>query len=82
MLSAYLNVSAAYIQGDFLLIDCENTQFSDLIRQPTHRDSLRRAAETVLGRQYKLGPYKKKADTNTEQDPLDEIMQRLESFEK
>lgn len=82
LLSAYLNVSAAYIQGEFLLIDCENTQFSDLIRQPTHRDSLRRAAEAVLGRQYKLGPYKKNADSNTEQDPLDEIMQRLESFEE
>lgn len=81
LLAAYLNVSAAYVQGDFLLIECENTQFSDLIRQATYRDALRAAAETVLGRQYKLGPYRKKEAEGSSKDPLDEIMQKLENFE-
>ncbi len=81
LLAAYLPGSAAYVQGDFLLIDCESTQFHDLIRKAEHRDMLRRAAEKVLGRQYKLGPYKKKDAADTAKDPLDEIMQRLESFE-
>ena len=81
LLAAYLNSSSAYIDGDFLLIDCANSQFNDLIRQATYRDSLRKAAETVLGRQYKLGPYKKKDIDTDAKDPLDEIMQRIESFE-
>ena len=81
LLAAYLPDSAAYVQGDFLLIDCASAQFCDLIRKPTHRDALRRAAETVLGRQFKLGPYKRKDMADTEQDPLDAIMQKLESFE-
>ncbi len=81
LLAAYLNSSSAYIDGDFLLIDCANSQFNDLIRQATYRDSLRKAAEAVLGRQYKLGPYKKKDTDATAKDPLDEIMQRIESFE-
>ncbi|MBQ7289118.1 MAG: DNA polymerase III subunit gamma/tau [Clostridia bacterium] len=81
LLAGYLHASAAYVQGDFLLIDSQNTQFNDLIRQATYRDALRRAAENVLGKQYKLGPYKKKINEGASKDPLDEIMQKLETFE-
>lgn len=81
LLAAYLPGSAAYVQGDFLLIDCDSSQFNDLVRRVEYRDILRSAAEKVLGHRYKLGPYRKDDPTKAPKDPLDEIMQRLESFE-
>ncbi len=77
-----LQNSHAFVQGDILLIDCENPQFRNLVRgeNPTYRDHIRRAAEQVLGRTYKLGPYRTKAPAR-ETDPLASFAERLAQFD-
>ncbi len=77
-----LNDSTAYIKGAYLLIDAPNSQFRTMINSSNaqYKDSIRKAAFTVLGETYKLGPYTKQ--TVTEQsDPLKEIANKLKNFE-
>ncbi len=82
LISGILSDSAAYINGQFLLIDTENTQFAELIngKNNIYREKLRKAIETVLGQSFKLGPYRKKAAEN-EDDPLNAIKQKLKELE-
>ncbi len=81
LIHGVLNGSQAYISGDFLLIDAPNTGFRDLINSGTsmHRDAIRKAATQVLGRTYKLGPYKP-AETNSDKDPLKALAEKIKQF--
>ena len=45
-----------------------------------HRDSLRNAAERVLGKVYKIGPYKRPQKT-VSNDPLQDVMNKLSELE-
>lgn len=58
LLLGVLRDSCCYRSGDYLLIDAPNEQFLPLIKQDIYRDRLRAAAAEVLGKPYKLGPYK------------------------
>lgn len=82
LMAGVLTDSSAYIKEGFLLIDCSNSQFLDLMRgkSTTYRDSLRTAAEKVLGVSYKIGPYKK-AEEITNSDPLNDIKNKLSELE-
>ncbi len=82
LISGILGDSSAYIQGQFLLIDTENTQFGELIngKNNIYREKLRCAIETVLCRSFKLGPYRKKSAVE-ETDPLNELKQKLKDLE-
>ena len=82
LISGILNGSSAYINGQFLLIDTDNTQFAELIngKNNVYREKLRGAIETVLGQSYKLGPYRKKAQATAE-DPLLPFKERLKALE-
>ena len=82
LISGILSDSNAYINGQFLLIDTENTQFAELIngKNNIYREKLRKAIETVLGRSFKLGPYRKKAAVE-DVDPLSELKQKLKDLE-
>ena len=82
LICGVLNNSKAYISGDFLLIDAPNPQFKSMINNTTfnYKDSIRKAAQTVLGKTYKLGPYNKKTTTATS-DPLSELADKLKNFE-
>ena len=82
LISGILNGSSAYINGQFLLIDTNNTQFAELIngKNNVYREKLRGAIETVLGQSYKLGPYRKKAQATAE-DPLLPFKERLKALE-
>lgn len=77
-----LTDSRAYINGDYLLIDAQNSQFRTMINtaNSTYKDAIRKAAFDVLGKTYKLGPYTKKSKTQ-ESDPLAEIADKLKNFE-
>ncbi len=77
-----LNGSRAFVSGDYLLIDAPNEQFRDLINKKDsfYRDSIRNAAKEVLGRSFKLGPYRKKADI-AEDTPLQQLAEKLKKFE-
>ena len=82
LIAGVLQGSKAYISGDYLLIDTENSQFRSLVNgsNPIYRNSIRNAAEQVLGKVYKLGPYKK-APTESE-DPLASFTAKLKELEK
>ena len=77
-----LQGSAAYIKGQYLLIDAPNTQFRSLINSgnSTYKDSIRKAAQSVLGVTYKLGPYTA-SKPQAEQDPLATLADKLKNFE-
>ncbi len=81
LLAAVLRGSKAYVQGEFLLIDSENDQFFSLMRSddPIYRTQIRNAVNAVVGRTYRLGPYKKPQVETT--DPLQNIINKLKSLE-
>ena len=82
LIAGVLQDSSGYIKGGYLLIDAPNSQFRSLINSGNtqYRDSIRRAAHTVLGQVYKLGPYTKPEKCEGE-DPLAAIARRLKNFE-
>lgn len=54
-----LSGSNAYLSGDFVLIDFKSPLFSKIIREDSFaKETLRGAISQVLGRSYRLGPYK------------------------
>ena len=81
LLAAVLRGSKAYVQGDFLLIDSENDQFFSLMRSedPIYRTQIKNAVNAIVGRTFRLGPYKKPAAQ--ESDPLQNIINKLKSLE-
>ena len=83
IIAGVLSDSSAYIQGDRLLIDTNNSQFKALVNgnNPTYRDSIRKAANQVLGKVYKLGPYHARTETAQEVDPLKSFEQKLKQLE-
>ena len=82
LIAGVLKGSEAYIKGQYLLIDAPNTQFRSLINSgnATYKDSIRKAAQTVLGVTYKLGPYTA-AKPKAEEDPLVALADKLKNFE-
>ena len=81
LLRGVLTESAAYIDGDYLLIDCANPSFRDMIKgtNPLFKESLRNAAQSVTGKVFKLGPYTKKQESND--DPFADLINRLSDME-
>ena len=81
LMSAVLDGSSAYIKDDILLIDCQNEQFFQFMRseEPIYREQIRNAVNTVVGRTFRLGPYKKAAPEP--EDPLQNIIEKLKSLE-
>ncbi|MBR5473489.1 MAG: DNA polymerase III subunit gamma/tau [Clostridia bacterium] len=83
IIAGVLQDSSAYIEGDRLLIDAPNSQFRTLVNgnNAVYRDNIRKAAETVLGRVYKLGPYHAKTTPTENSDPLQSFAQKLKQLE-
>ena len=82
LIAGVLKGSNAYIKGQYLLIDAPNTQFRSLINSGNamYKDSIRKAAQRVLGATYKLGPYTA-AKPKAEEDPLAALADKLKNFE-
>ncbi len=70
-IAAAFTGSAAYVSGDYVLIDAKDMAF-ELLRRSSQRDKMRDAIRQVTGRVYKLGPYKKQ-EKKEENDPLTEL---------
>lgn len=66
----------AYVSGDYMLIDSQNELAFRLLKQPAHRERMRRAVKEVTGRTYKLGPYRKAAEKAQKQDPMQELLDK------
>ncbi len=80
LMAAVLRGSKAYLKDEVLLIDSENDQFIPLMRgDPIYRTQIRNAVQSVVGRTYKLGPYKKKVAATG--DPLQDIINKLKTLE-
>lgn len=80
LLAGALNGSKAYVNGDVLLIDSSNDQFFSMMKaDPIFRDQIRNAVNNVVGRTYRLGPYRKPAPKT--EDPLQNIINKLKQFE-
>lgn len=70
--------SAAYVNGDYLLIDAPQFAF-DLLKRPSQRDRIRDSVRQVTGQVYRLGPYKKPGgESGVSDDPLDELEKRAQ----
>ena len=82
LIAGVLNGSKAYLKGDYLLIDAPNSQFRSLInsKNGNYKESIRKAAFTVLGSTYKLGPYVRRS-VQSESDPLTAFAENLKNFE-
>ncbi len=82
IIAGVLQDSNAYISGDRLLIDTQNSQFRTLVNggNSLYRDSIRKAAQQILGATYKLGPYRA-TENKTDEDPLKAFAQKLKSLE-
>ncbi len=81
LMAGVLNGSAAYIKGEYLLIDAPNEQFRSMIKSTAnYKDQIRNAAAQVLGVSYKLGPYTKAAEENND-DPLLKLAGKLKNLE-
>lgn len=83
LIAGVLQDSSAYIEGDRLLIDTDNSQFKELVnsKNSVYRDSIRKAAQSILGKVYKLGPYHKKDVKTDTTDPLQDLAQKLKQLE-
>lgn len=80
LMAAVLQGSKAYVKNDLLLIDSANGQFFSLMREdPIYRKQIRDAVESVVGRAYRLGPYKKPIEKTD--DPLQNIINKLKTLE-
>ena len=83
IIAGVLQGSSAYIEGDRLLIDTQNSQFRTLVNgnNSVYRDSIRKAAQSVLGKVYKLGPYHAKPSEAQDVDPLQSFAEKLKQLE-
>ena len=81
LMAGVLNDSKAYVKGNYLLIDSQNSQFKSLVNgsNPLYRDQIRSAARQVLGVEYKLGPYR--TAKQVEDDPLSAFAEKLKMLD-
>ncbi|MBO5199811.1 MAG: DNA polymerase III subunit gamma/tau [Clostridia bacterium] len=77
-----LSDSRAFISGEYLLIDAPNPMFRNMINSnnSSYRDAIRKAAEQVLGKTYKLGPYRAAAAAQNN-DRLAALATKLRKFD-
>ncbi|MBR2152593.1 MAG: DNA polymerase III subunit gamma/tau [Clostridia bacterium] len=79
LIAAALKGTEAFIDGNLVLIKCENKEFLDMINQnPNNKADIRKAIQNVTGMTCRLGPYRPQ---NTEQktDPLSGFLSNMQS---
>ena len=77
--------SAAYVRGDFLLIQSENPTFPQFIKTGTNARDVKEAAFRVTGQRYRLGIYRPAQDAQPAQaaqpaDPLDALLAKARAL--
>ena len=77
-----LDGSKAYINGAYLLIDAPNPMFRSFIKKDDsiYKTAIRKAASEVLGKSYRLGPYKAPT-VSADEDPLKALSEKLKNLE-
>ena len=77
LMKAALSDSAAYVQGEYMLIKIAHESFKDMVNKDArHRGNLKAAIAFVTGFPFKIGPYKEPAKpvTANSDDPLDKLI--------
>ncbi|MBQ6816150.1 MAG: DNA polymerase III subunit gamma/tau [Clostridia bacterium] len=82
LISGILKGSSAYIDGQFLLIETQNSQFAELMngKNNLYREKLKKAIFNITGNNYNLGPYRKAQQTDNA-DPLESLKNKLKELE-
>ena len=77
-----LKESKAYIDGNFLLIDAPNPMFRTMMNtNEIMREAIKKSAAQILGKSYRLGPYKKN-QTSAPDDMLAVVANKLKEIEQ
>lgn len=75
LLHGTLAESVAYISGDYILIDANNSMFATIINKNAYaKECLREAIKLHTGKVYKLGPYKKADNIKTSESCSDDAL--------
>lgn len=79
-IAGVLSNSAAYIDGDILRIDSDSPVFREMMNKNLYNEDIKNAAEEILGKRYKLGPYRKRATGNSD-DPLLALAEKIKDLQ-
>ncbi len=78
LMAAALKGTEAFIDGNLVLIKCENKEFLDMINQnPANKADIRKAIQNVTGMTCRLGPYRPKE--KAKEDPLSGFLSNMQS---
>ena len=69
-----LSGSKGFIRGEYFLIDSPNATVRDFIKIPTHAKAVKKALYEVTDKQFKLGLFKRKDNTQAKRDPLEDLI--------
>ncbi|WP_407385097.1 DNA polymerase III subunit gamma/tau [Ruminococcus sp.] len=78
-ISAAFEDTAAYVSGDYLLIETNHEIAFELLKKSAQREEIRKAVQEITGKVYKLGPYKLPEKKESRDDVLDRFIQGLKS---
>ncbi len=79
-LTGILGQSSAYIRGEFLLIKCDNPDFTQFIRQGNHANAIKTAVFEVTGKKFRLGIYKSDDKKENINDPLADLVNKINNL--
>ncbi len=69
-----LSGAKGFIRGEYFLIDSPNATVRDFIKIPTHAKAVKKALYEVTDKQFKLGLFKRKDNTQAKRDPLEDLI--------
>ncbi len=81
LLGASLLNSSAYFVGNRILIDAQNPNFLNLVREnEKSKKDIKETIERILGKPYPIGPYNGEAKVEVEENPLDSLLSEAENL--
>ena len=78
-ISAAFEDTAAYVSGDYLLIETNHEIAFELLKKSAQREEIRKAVQEITGKVYKLGPYKLPEKKMSKDDVLDNFITKLKA---
>ena len=87
-LYAHMTDSAAFVHGEYLLIQSKNPLLDNFLKMPTHVNCIARAVNEVTGQKFTLGKYntpedlakQRAAQTVAPKDPLENLLSHAEDL--
>ena len=76
-ISAAFENTNAYESGDYLLIETNHEIAFELLKKSAQREEIRKAVQEITGKVYKLGPYKLPEKKVSQDDVLNDFINKL-----